>query len=142
MDFVHEDDQKPNKGWEVREANNQSCKNQQQRTLPYLSFQTLNFIFLNSFPQVFQFVMAPFPPNVSPVCHVSVFIQAVPPAGSLSCDFTLLDKLKQIAPRTYSRVAKPSRFDFFFFLFFSQAKKCFLTTGAAGLSLFPVLWQL
>lgn len=30
---------------------------------------------------------------------------------------------------------------FFFFLFFSQAKTCFLATGAAGLSLFPVLWQ-
>lgn len=79
--------------------------------------------------------MASFSHNSSPVCHISVFIQAVPPAGSLSCDFTLLDKLKQIAPRTYSRVAKPSRFDFFFFfffLFFSQAKTCFLTTGAAG----------
>lgn len=79
-----------------------------------------------------------FPQLISNVSYLS-FHSSCP--SSLSCDFTLLDKLKQIAPRTYSRAAKPSRFDFFFFLFFSQAKTCFLATGAAGLSLFPVLWQ-
>lgn len=36
--------------------------------------------FLSIFLQVFWIVMAPFSPSSSPMCHVSVFIQAVPPA--------------------------------------------------------------
>lgn len=60
-----------------------------------------------------------FPQLISNVSCLS-FHSSCP--SSLSCDFTLLDKLKQIAPRTYSRAAKPSRFDFFFFYFSPRLK--------------------